>query len=168
MRPFRKTRRNYWRESRRRGNALGAMIAPLSEAEMTARPGGQWSVKDNLAHLAVWEGRAIAAVQSGQSMQAVLGIPEDTPAGDDTSIINSIIWERYRDMPLIEVQTMWRETHAHLVQVVGDTPFETLQRPTPGNDDNAPLGVTVASNSYFHYPEHIAMIADVLHAHKAG
>ncbi len=141
---------------------LGATVAPLSEAQMTARPGGQWSVKDNLAHLAEWEGRVIALLAWDQPTLEYLGLPPDTPEGEDTANINAIIWERHKDDPLPDVLERWRGTHAELLRTLEPFTYQRLLEPHSGLD--GPLGGVVVGNTYAHYPEHRQMISDVLRA----
>ena len=145
--------------------ALEATIAPLSETQMTARPGGRWSVKDNLAHLAAWDGRVIALLAWDQPMLEYLGLPPDTSEGEDTSNINAIIWERHKDDPLPDVLTRWRETHTELVRTLETFPFERLAEPHSSLD--GPLGGVVVGDTYDHYPDHTRMIVDVVQA-QAG
>lgn len=148
--------------------ALAAIIAPLSETEMTARPGGQWSVKDNLAHLAAWEGRAIALLTRGQTMRESFGLPPDTPEGEDTSHINGILWERHKDDSLPEVLEWWRGTHAALLRALAPFTHRQLSEPYSGTTEGEPLGGVVMGNTVGHYPEHAKMITDVVGAQREG
>lgn len=143
-------------------------IASLSEAQMTARPGGRWSVKDNLAHLAEWEGRVIGLLVSGQPMREYFGLPPDTPEGEDTSNINAILWERHKDDPLPEVLDRWRGTHAELLHALEPFTYQQLSEPHSGTGHGGPLGGVVMGNTVDHYPEHMAMIADSLRAQETG
>lgn len=140
-------------------------IAPLSEAQMTARPGGEWSVKDNLAHLAWGVSAVTAMIASGQSVGEAMGVPPDLEPGPDYANINAIGWERYKDDPLPEVRERWRDTHATLVRTLEATPFETLQAPNPaGGYGPAPLLAYLSGFVLTHYPHHTRMIADVVRA----
>jgi Mycothiol maleylpyruvate isomerase N-terminal domain len=76
--------------------ALEETISQLTAAEMTKPgPNGGWSVKDHLAHLAIWE-KGVAALLEGRPRYAAMGFEEATYLHTDLDGLNAIIHEHYR------------------------------------------------------------------------
>lgn len=85
---------------------LQVAIDGLSDAERV-EPGaiGEWSVKDVLAHLHVWEKRLL---------QRVAGKPEDG-AGTGTPQFNAAAYLAHKDRALSEVNEMFYATHKRVI-----------------------------------------------------
>lgn len=147
---------------------LERAIAPLTEAQMLARPGGEWSVKDNLTHLALGNQCLHAMMTKGQSIGDAMGVPPDLEPGPDYANLNAVGWERSRDDALPAVLARWRDSHTVLVHTLEATPFEALRAPNPaGGYGPAPLLDYVSGFVLTHYPHHQWMIEDVVRA-QAG
>jgi len=143
---------------------LEASFARLSVEQMTVRPaeGGWagWSVKDQLAHVALWEELALGRVEGlGDREHELFGMDEATAEAADLDTLNAAVYERNRDIPLDEVLAAFRSTHERLVAALERLPEANLARPfSPDDPMQRPLLQTVVDNTYGHYPEHTAAI----------
>lgn len=149
---------------------LEGQIAPLSEAELT-RPGPEgWSVKDHLAHLALWR-RSLIALLEGTDRAAAVGLAErDGDEDHDIDAINARLYANERDRPLAEVLADFRATHRQALDLVARLSDEDLTRPyshyqpqaQPRNEQ--PVVGWIAGNTYEHDAEHAEWIKAVLKA----
>jgi hypothetical protein len=99
---------------------LLASYAGLSEAELV-EPGvtGTWSVKDIIAHVAVWEAEALA------HLPVVLGgrrPPRYSVTHGGINAFNALATERNRALSVSEVMHLRDETHRRLVEFLQRVP----------------------------------------------
>src|SRR5947209_18735718 len=82
-------------------NRLEGLLLPLSEEQMTIpHVNGPWSIKDNIAHLAAWQGYLL------NQLQGVLDGEEPTevmPRLSTEDEINDRCYQAHTDRPLAEV-----------------------------------------------------------------
>jgi uncharacterized damage-inducible protein DinB len=147
--------------------ALGDSIAGLSPDQL-AQPGPQgWAVKDHLAHVAVWE-RATTAVLQHRPQAEAFGLDQAALAQLDIDPLNDLIYQRHRDLSVDDVLELSRQAHASLLDNLRDLEDADLQKPMaafgadPG--DQRPLLEKIAGDTYAHYADHQAWIADLLAA----
>jgi hypothetical protein len=138
--------------------ALEALLATLSEEQMTT-PGvnSKGSVKDNLAHLVVWQQHELArqcALREGVE-------PPDEWAGLSVDESNERIYEENKARPLAEVLAELRAGHQQLIETVEAISNEELNRPISWLNGYAPWQY-IAGNSSEHYQEHTQIIRDWL------
>jgi len=138
-------------------SGLMALLGRLSEAQLEAPLEEGWSVKDHLAHLATWERHLLLGHLQGRPVTESLGVDEATAAQFDIEAVNEQIYRRNQPRPLAEVLAELQETHAQVVAVLRETPFERLQQPRYPDRPN-PLLDWVAGDTYEHYREHEATI----------
>jgi uncharacterized protein (TIGR03083 family) len=94
---------------------LNALLNSLSDQQWTEITNADgWTVKDHVAHLAVWE-QSVIALLDGLPRHIVLGVPESVYLSDDEDAINAMIFANHRDNPLDEVRARFRETHNALI-----------------------------------------------------
>lgn len=96
------------------------VLAELNETQLTTPPQpGEFSIKDELAHLWAWQQRSIARMEAGlkggePQMPAWWPDATVTRAGtttaheDETDQVNARIYAAYRDRPWSEVYTQWQ------------------------------------------------------------
>jgi hypothetical protein len=138
---------------------LARTIAPLSDAQMV-QPGAQddWSVKDILAHIVVWEQRClgwIEAAERGETPER----PEPGFTWDDLDALNERDYLADKDRPLSQVMADFRRSFAQFLAKVNNLSDAQLFDPhfydwPPGE----PLWIAVAANAHWHYLEHTESI----------
>jgi hypothetical protein len=96
---------------------LEEAIGALSPEQMTA-PGavGQWSVKDTLAHLAVWTARYVTLLYYAEQNQAPPNVDALFQRDD---VVNMEDYESQKDRPLERVMTDFHGAHRQLVKRLG-------------------------------------------------
>ena len=157
--------------------AFTQLLSPLSEAQLTT-PGvtGLWSIKDILAHLAVWEHHALnylLAAEKGdvppESTLEELGYGDAQPPeadalppeerADEFSPENSFLYHQNKERPLADVQDDFRLTFADIVATVqridGTLLFDSHSMAWT---EGRPLWLWIAGNTYEHYEEHTGPI----------
>lgn len=150
-------------------SALEALIDRLSETQLltpTADTG--WSVKDQLAHIAIWES-GIDGLLRGRSRFGTMGLDETDVATHDTDGLNDILIERSRRQSLAEVVTFFNDSHRQLVATLGNLADEDLLKPyryyqpdQSGDFTDRPVINWIAGNTYEHYAEHYPLIEKLL------
>lgn len=141
-----------------------AALAKISSDQMTA-PGamGEWSVKDILAHIAMWRSRAITRL-----FKAEMGQPPtiDTPpalakAADWVDQLNALDYASQKDRPLDRVMADFEGSHRQLVKRVQNWRDEAAlfdPRRYPALKGRS-LAEVVWADSAEHETEHCAALA---------
>ncbi|MGH2493747.1 MAG: ClbS/DfsB family four-helix bundle protein [Ktedonobacteraceae bacterium] len=144
-----------------------SLIAPLSETQLCATDSeGQWSIKDIMAHVAVWEqicARWLEEFLRGET-------PQPSERLDQHS--NERIYRENRDRSLPEVRELMRSTHEQFLHQI-----DLLTQKFSEEDLNAAhrfawteswpgysLISAIADNSYEHYQDHAQHICQLLDA----
>jgi hypothetical protein len=144
-----------------------SLIAPLSETQLcTAPTEGEWSIKDSMAHIAVWE-----QICSRWLKEFVHGVtPQPLERLDAGS--NDRIYQENRDRSLAEVRKLFQQAHQQfleqvnlLTQTLSEEDLNTSDRfawteSWPGHS----LTAVIADNSYEHYQDHAQQIRRLLDA----
>lgn len=142
--------------------ALETVLAPLDQQQMTT-PGvtGDWSIKDILAHLAVWQNYLVIRLQAAarNEVPAIQGILSDEDGGSAIDRLNAGFYEENKSRPLDDVMADFRKTYRQIEDGVQALKGEDLFEPKrfawlKGNA----LWELVAGDTYEHYQEHIASI----------
>ncbi|MBI5667486.1 MAG: maleylpyruvate isomerase N-terminal domain-containing protein [Chloroflexi bacterium] len=139
-----------------------AYLKTLTPEQMTVPTDAQgWTVKDHIAHLALWED-GIAALLTGQSRREQMGLDEAAWNSGDFDIQNAAMQRQHRDKPLDEVLAMFEAAHRRMVEAVQSLTDDDLKRPyayyegKPAADDSLDNAIiwSIVGNSYGHYEEH--------------
>lgn len=135
-----------------------ALLQSLSEEQLTT-PGvnSTWSIKDNIAHLSVWEKHTIARLQAIQQGT----VPPVLAAGPNYDEINERFYQENKDRPLSEILAEFRAVFQQLEQEVQNLRDEELNQPRTWLK-GWPVSEVVAGNTYEHYQEHGQIIKDWL------
>lgn len=143
--------------------ALEATISPLSEAQLTSPgPGGGWSVRDHLAHIAAWE-RFLLALIHGTPRNEAMDMDEASYKAADTDGINEWVYRRNRDRPLPEVLDGFYNSHQQVMAALdGMAEADLLELAPYAHDPDDPTDEWVACNTYEHYMEHQVWIQALL------
>jgi uncharacterized protein (TIGR03083 family) len=134
---------------------MEAAIAGLDEAEM-AQPGvvGNWSVKDLLAHVTVWEAELVTAL-----WYTTLGRRPRLADIRDVDAWNARRYEENKDRPLDRILGDFRGVYEQLLQRVERLSDDELNDPRRYDwTRGRPMLEVIAENSYDHEAEHTAQI----------
>jgi uncharacterized protein (TIGR03083 family) len=156
------------RESRA---ALEELIAPLSEAQLEARQGEGWAIKDHLAHITVWE-RGIARLLQGEPRYEAMGVDALVRQGEHMDVLNEHIYQQHAALAGTEVLQMFRDAHRELLAALAGLSDEDLLRPyatyavhdepQPDSAGKDPIVGWIAGNTFGHYDEHAGYMRDSL------
>jgi hypothetical protein len=140
--------------------ALEQELSRLSHAKLLASDGGEWTLKDHLAHLTAWE-RSTLAILRGEPRHQALGVDAATYAHGAEAEINHVIFKGNRVRAPADILADLRDTHRRLVEAVERLGDADLQRPDDeflAGERGDPLVVRIAGNTYEHYDEHLVTI----------
>lgn len=133
-----------------------ALLRPLSEAQMALpQVNGPWSVKDNLAHLTVWQDYLLGQLRGILANQEP---PPFMPGLSTEDEINERIYQENKDRPLAEVQTTFQTSYQRVLAAVQEMSEAALNSPSPWSTSGNPIWPFIAGNTYGHYEEHGAII----------
>jgi hypothetical protein len=128
--------------------ALSDAYAGLPDSRLV-EPGvvDNWSVKDVLAHVTVWEEEALKHLP----LIVAGGTPPRYAAQGGIDAFNARAIEDARRLSLAEVLRRREETHARLLDYIRSQPDGTFASPTRARR-------RLRLDTYGHYPEHTAAI----------
>lgn len=142
-----------------------SLIAPLSESQLCTLPAeGEWSIKDIIAHVAVWEqicARWLEEFRHGVTPQ---------PAERVDRGINGRIYRENRDRSPAEVQALAQRAHQRflhqvelLTQTISEEDLNASQRFAWTKDwPSESILAVIADNSYEHYRDHAQHVRSLL------
>lgn len=140
---------------------LESLVAPLTEAQLCAEPpDGEWSIKDIMAHVAVWE--QLCARWLEEFLRGVM--PQPSERIEDG--VNARIYRENHDRSLAEVQQLFHDAHQQLLQQVNLIAQTLSEEDLNGSQRFAwtqhwpgySLLAVIADNSYEHYQDHAQQI----------
>jgi hypothetical protein len=138
---------------------LQCFLQPLTESQYLHTNPGQWSIKDNLAHIAFWEKFLFRHHLHKQPADLVLQIDPTLLLTLDENQLNAIIRERSLQRSLTDVLNDLNQTHAAVMAELVTIEFEALQQPDRIKTlIERPLLESVVCNTYEHYMEHLKMM----------
>ncbi len=134
-------------------------LASLTYEQVTipTDPAG-WTAKDHIAHVAVWEDSINALIEK-QPRREYMGI-DDQQAWDnyDWDKVNAIIQQRYHDISVDDLRTMFFGIHDRLIKHIHSMSDADLQRPykefQAGSTLDNPIIHWMIIDTYPHYDEH--------------
>lgn len=139
--------------------ALEAVIRPLSESELVRPRVEGWSIKDHLAHIAVWERVLVGKHLEGRTFADAAGMDPATVAATiemtaETSL-NEWFYTRDRNRPLAEVLTEFEAAHREVLRAVGQLRDAALTASSDHDQSYAPtLLQAIIGDTYADYQEH--------------
>lgn len=135
---------------------LVELVNSLSEEQATTTGvNGVWSVKDNLAHLAVWQNYLLEGLQAIRSGKTPSGFGPDLKAEDE---INEHFYQQNKDRSLKEVLADLQEGYQGVLSALENLSEQVLNEPLPWRKEGGAVWESVAGNTYEHYEEHRANI----------
>lgn len=144
--------------------ALDRALIDLDAHQLSIEPtSGGWSIKDHLAHLAVWTNSA-AAILGGKSRADAMGVdPAVWEAGDEDEI-NAEIERVWSDRSPADVLAALRTAQANLRELISAMSDDDLAKPyshfQPDEDPYNPDPVIrwIAGNTFEHVEKHLPAI----------
>ena len=146
-----------------------SLITPLNEAQLcTAIGDGEWSVKDIMAHIAVWE--QICARWLEEFLRGVTPQPSERLDME----ANDRIYQEHRDSSLALVQELFHNAHQHFIHQVDLLAHQLSEEDLNASHRfawteswlGASLIAVIADNSYEHYSDHAQYIRRWLDSSK--
>lgn len=135
------------------------LLAPLDGWQLTT-PGvvGDWSIKELLAHLTVWQKRLLTVLQAARQ-----GIQPETPITqitcEDLDRANRVFYEAAKARPLDDVWSVFRATYLQVKQEIAALSEEALKDPERfAWLDGLALEHFIACDTYEHYQEHMLLV----------
>ena len=137
-------------------SALLQFLKTKDEAQQVHSNPGQWSIKDNLAHLAFWEKFLLLHHLQEMPVHLVLEIDPVRVRQLNIDQLNQIIHDRSQKSSLSEVLHELHQTHARLTARLEAVDFAALSK-TDRIETliERPLLESVLSNTCDHYQEHL-------------
>ena len=132
------------------------VVAKLEDAnKMTTPDEGEWSPKDNLAHLTEWINILMGYHMDERPSHELLGISEDVTKDWDYNEINRMLFERNKDRSTQDIMDELKRVYAELIKRLDAAPFEDLLKPRHIDDpEKRPLLLWVLGNTSEHFEEH--------------
>jgi|GEM_PF-907276 len=117
----------------------------------------QWTVKDMMAHIAVWMRVAIKFIREFKAE----GVPKNLGLNDDATVdaFNEQGWQARSETPLAEVIGEFHAAYRDLIGAVESLTDQELSAPlTAPWEAGDTLEKLIAINSYEHEPEHTLQV----------
>jgi hypothetical protein len=146
---------------------LHSFLAIVTPIQASRRDQAGWSVKDHVAHLAVWESAVAILFQRGRRHEA-LGIEEPFYAAGNFDEINEVIRVRLEGTTLQEAIRNLEGAHQQLVghlTTLRDSDLDAKAReffPQAPRDDDRLLTSLIWDNTGRHFTEHLAWMRDLV------
>lgn len=135
---------------------LQCFLESLTESQCLFVNPGQWSIKDNLAHITFWEKFLLRHHLQEQPAHLVMQIDQALLPTLDENQLNTIIRESSLQSSLNDVLNVLNQTHAAVVCELETIDFEALQQTDRIQTlIERPLLESVICNTYEHYHEHL-------------
>jgi hypothetical protein len=146
---------------------LDRALIDLDAHQLSVSPaGGGWSIKDHLAHLAVWVNSA-AALLGGKDRPDAMGVEPSVWETGDEDEINAAIQRVWSDRSPADVLAALRTAQAHLRELIGAMSDDDLMKPyshyqpdSPPYNSNPVIG-WITGNTFEHVEEHLPWILAV-------
>ena len=140
------------REAYREYETLEEYLSSLTPSQKI-QPGalGDWSVKDVLAHLYEWQQMFFEWYSAGKRGENPV-TPRNEYKWSQLPALNRMIYEKYRDRGLAEIEELFHSSHKQTIQLIQDMPEEEMF--TPGRYPWCRNNMLVAyfkSNTSSHY-----------------
>ena len=114
----------------------------------------EWTVKDILAHITVWEQRMVRWLGEAMSGEVAHMLP-DGMTWDDLDEWNEQTYQEHRHRPLKEVLADYELSYPQALKAAQEVSEQDLIDPDRFDwRDGDPLWVMVAANTFWHYTEH--------------
>lgn len=147
--------------------ALEAVINPLDDGQLSRRGPQGWSIKDHLAHLAVWE-LGIAWLLQGRPRYAAMDVEGAIDQYTTMDDINELIYHRNLNLTADEAREKLRKTHQEMLEALEGLSDQDLFQPylafLPQGDEGPqePVLYWINGNTFEHFDEHRGYINKII------
>jgi hypothetical protein len=136
-------------------DAFEQVLAPLNHEQMTT-PGvnSSWTIKDNIAHISVWQLRVITM------LDAILNhtnLPDLAIEEEDIDTANERLYQENKDRSLADVQQEFSMSAQQVMAYIEVMSDEQLNQPQVWLRGKSVLPYIIG-NTYDHYQEHSQII----------
>jgi hypothetical protein len=137
-----------------------AFLGSLTEKDTLRKDENDWTVKDHITHLTVWEDSVAVLFRGGKRHEA-LGIDESFYHTASFDQINAIIRERHAHLHLSETTTLLKRVHQALmldVDALSEVQLATTVRdffPQAPREDERTMIDFIYWNTADHFREHL-------------
>ena len=153
---------NDWQE-------INSLLASLTDEEfVNIKDNANWSVKDHIAHLHVWEQATIAFLQ-GIPRYKALGVSKEIYRSMDIDKVNHVIFQTYSGISLPEIRTRFQVTHQALLNELLLFTDDQLNKPSSYfleeqvfDEEGPPAIQIIYASTGLHFREHQAYIQAML------
>ncbi|GHO98185.1 hypothetical protein KSF_082330 [Reticulibacter mediterranei] len=133
------------------------LLAPLSKEQMTTpNVNSTWSIKDNIAHLTVWQNYLLSRLRG--VIDGSMSEPEflSLPGTEDEQ--NEQVYQQNKDRPLADVLADFRSSYQSVLATIQSMSEESLNGTFPWSTSDRQVWPLIVGNTYEHYAEHSAII----------
>ena len=145
-------------------------LRALSEVQLTTPPApGEWSIKDHVAHLMVYEHGIVALLRHKPRWEAMQLDRQFVRAAESFDELNAVLYEHHKDRSAADILAAYRATHQHLLDALADLTDEDLFKPyihyQPDDhspSEQEPVIRWIVGNTYGHYDEHFPWMEQLM------
>jgi hypothetical protein len=146
---------------------LHSFLAAVTPSQASKRDQAGWSVKDHVAHLAVWEDSVAILFRGGRRHEA-LGIEEPLLTAGSFDEMNEVIKLRFDGITLQEAIRLLEGADGQLMgylRTLRDADLNSKVReffPQAPRDDDRSLASLIWDNTGGHFTEHLEWMRDLV------
>lgn len=149
--------------------ALEEVIESLNEGQLIVPDAGGWSIKDNLAHIAIWEEFMRLHHLHNLPAHEVLDIDEEMYERGDEDEMNAVFLQRSRNRSVSKILSELRQVHEQMLVDLAQLSFADLMKQHyPDDPEASPVLCWVIGNTYEHYQEHRLTIEKFIESGEAN
>ena len=139
--------------------AFTDLLAPLDGWQLTTPcVVGEWSIKDLLAHLTIWQKHLLTVLRAARH-ETTPETPIAQLTCEDIDCLNQAFYAAAKARPLSDVWAVFRATYRQVKQELEALSEETLTDPERYLWlDGMALSQVIATDTYEHYQEHTLLI----------
>lgn len=147
----------------REWSELMKVVDQLTPEQLLTPDDGGWTPKDNLAHLFEWLNILVGYHLDRRPSHEVVGVDPAATKDWDFQIMNEIMFERDRHIPIDRVLEKLKQTYADTLTRIDAMSYEELMQPRHADDpEKDPIILWVIGNTIEHFEEHRKTIAKML------
>jgi hypothetical protein len=147
----------------RERDKIEEFIGSLNDEQLTRAGSDGWSIKDFLAHMAVWEAGIVALLQKKPRWEA-MGLTRDFVRANTEDQVNAKLEEAAKTLSLAEVKGMFANVHREMLSVLQSLSDDDLMRPysdyDSASESKAPIMESILGNTSHHWFQHRQWLKD--------